>query len=139
MSAGFNFTATLALNGSPSRLRIDMIPLAGFFHKLPTVEARALGLAVVKNADFLAKQVIPILAVELEIVGGVLALVHLREIVFGEAQIFEREFLAVEEAAHIQIVVLIAHFHRDAALAVLAADVEPLSFAGLIAIAGGPP
>src|ERR1035441_577011 len=67
------------------------VSLAGFFDELPTVEAGALGLAVVKDAHLFAEAVIPVFAVELEIVGGVLALVHLREVVFGDAQIFERE------------------------------------------------
>src|ERR1035438_10332467 len=78
------------------------IPLAGFFDELPTVEAGALRLAVVKGAHLFAEAVIPILAVELEIVGGVLALVHLREVVFGDAQVLERELAPVEFAAHAQ-------------------------------------
>src|SRR5579871_3268895 len=48
---------------------------AGFLDELPSVETAALRLAIVEYAHFLAEQVIPVLALEFEVVGGILALV----------------------------------------------------------------
>src|ERR1700683_2891861 len=93
--------------------------------KFPAVEPGALRLAIAEDADLLAQPVIPGLAVEIEIVGSVLALVHLGKVVFGNAQIFERKLEAGEKAADFDLV-FVAHFERHAPLAVHAAQLEPL-------------
>ena len=90
MSAGFSFRASTA-GAERLALRLRMagsgLPVSSMNSQ--SIEAGTLRLAIVEDAHLLAQQVIPVLAVELEIVGGVLALVDLGQVVFGQAQVFE--------------------------------------------------
>src|SRR5579871_6450848 len=88
---------------------------ATFFLELPAVETGALRLAIAEHAHLFTQAVEPVFVIELEVIGGVLVLVHLSEVVLGEAEVFESEMKAVEEGAYFDFI-FFAHFKGDAAI-----------------------
>src|ERR1022692_4835497 len=91
--------------------------------KLPVVEAGGRRLVIAPGLYFLAQPVHPGRAIEIERVGRILPLVHLRQVVFAQAEIFQRDlarvgvkedfhlFVAAEAHAHTAVQVRSGQFH----------------------------
>src|ERR1035441_3673721 len=69
------------------------LPVLG--EKLPVVEAGGPRLVIAPGLYFLAQPVHPGRAIEIERVGRILPLVHLRQVVFAQAEIFQRDLARV--------------------------------------------
>src|ERR1035437_1016767 len=69
------------------------LPVLG--EKLPVVEARGRRFVIAPGAYFAAQPVHPGCAIEIERVGGILPLVHLRQVVLAQGEIFQGDFARV--------------------------------------------
>src|ERR1019366_1677733 len=101
------------------------------FLKLPVIVAGRLRLVVARGLRFAAQAIEPRLVFELERIGGILALVHLRQIFFGQAEIFERDLARVGVQVYFHFLIA-AHAQGHAPLHVRAGHFEPMARAGLV-------
>src|SRR5581483_1231553 len=102
--------------------------------KLPAVESPPCRLCGSKHTDLAAEAIKPEFAVVVEEVRGILALIHLRQIVFAQAEFIQRDSSAIEISENCRRV-LVVYFEVDAAVPPHAAQFSPVSSASLVSIA----
>src|ERR1035438_6781173 len=107
--------------------------------KLPVVEAGGRRLVIAPGLYFLAQPVHPGRAIEIERVGRILPLVHLRQVVFAQAEIFQRDLarVGVKEDLHLFVA---AEAHAHAAVEVRSGQFHPgpgTGFVSRAAVHGG--
>src|ERR1019366_8475998 len=105
--------------------------LATLFVEFPIVEAGDVGRVAAANLRLAAQAVQEGFAVEREEVGGILALIHLSEVVFRNAQVFDGQLARAGLDGGFDIVAG-AHAQGHAPLGVPAAQLEPTAGAGFV-------